>query len=184
MFLRKAFITYFSQPLTSPCPPPEGDKGGGWGIWLRLCSVLLFCTVFHGFAGGGQAKGEEKGKSEMAELMIEIDKNYKVLERLSTYFTFEEIEKEQNFYSNAGANLVALCKTATTKFARPDDDKYQELNHAMLTASENIDGVFKDKNKVITLEDVLWQVGLLRQTCADCHKHLDIKIGTGKHGKN
>lgn len=117
-------------------------------------------------------------------LMGEIDKNYKVLERLSTYFSFEEMEKEQKIYGDASANLVMLCKTATTKFARPDDDKYQELNPAMLTASENIDGALREKDKAVTLEDVLWQVGLLRQACADCHKHLDIKIGTGKQGKN
>ncbi|MBM4056218.1 MAG: hypothetical protein FJ264_16435 [Planctomycetes bacterium] len=183
MLLRKAFITYFSQPTTSPCPPPEGDKGEGRGIWLLLCSVILFCTVSNSFAGGDPVKGEEKEKSELAVLMIEIDKDYKVLERLSTYFTFEEVEKEQKVYGDASANLMALCKTATTNFARPDDDKYQELNHAMLMASENIDGVFKNKNIGITLEDVLWQVGLLRQTCADCHKHLDIKLGTGKQGK-
>ncbi|MCF6156690.1 MAG: hypothetical protein E3K36_15970 [Candidatus Brocadia sp.] len=153
-------------------------------VFLASLVVMLFCTVFNGFAGGEPVKGEEKEKGELAKLMGEIDKHYKVLERLSTYFSFEEVEKEQKLYDDASANLVALCKTATTKFARLDDDKYQELNHAMLTASENIDGVLRDKNEAVTLEDVLWQVGLLRQTCADCHKHLDIKLGTGKQSKN
>ncbi len=152
-------------------------------VFLANLVVILFCTAFHGFAGEEPVKEEEKEKSELAELMGEIDKNYKVLERLSTYFSFEEVEKEQKIYGDAGANLTALCKTATTKFARPDDGKYQELNHAMLMASENIDRVFYNKDKAVTLEDVLWQVGLLRQTCADCHKHLDVKIGSGKHGK-
>lgn len=78
MLLRKAFLTSFSQPLTSPCPPPEGDKGGGWGILLRLWSVLLFCTIFKGFAGGEPVKGEEKEKSELAEIMGEIDKVVRV----------------------------------------------------------------------------------------------------------
>ncbi|HHT9113556.1 MAG: hypothetical protein HZA47_00855 [Planctomycetes bacterium] len=54
---------------------------------------------------------------------------------------------------------MALCKTATTKFARPDDNKYQEFNHAMLTASENIAAIFKDANRVNSLEDVLWETG-------------------------
>ncbi|HHT9110547.1 MAG TPA: hypothetical protein ACFYDZ_05230 [Candidatus Brocadiaceae bacterium] len=151
--------------------------------FLASLMVMLFYTVFNGLAGGEPVKGEEKEKGELAELMGEIDKNYKVLERLSTYFSFEEVEKEQKIYGDASAHLTALCQTATTKFARPDDDKYQELNHAMLTASENIDGVLKIKDKAVTLEDVLWQVGLLRQTCADCHKHLDIKVGTGKQDK-
>jgi len=144
---------------------------------------VLFCTVFNGFAGGEPVKGDEPEKSELAVLMGEIDKSYKVLERLSTYFSFEEVEKELKVYGDASANLTALCKTATTKFARSEDGKYQELNLAMLTASENIEGLLRSKDKAVTLEDVLWQGGLLRQTCADCHKHLDIKIGTGKQGK-
>ncbi|MCF6153114.1 MAG: hypothetical protein E3K38_12660 [Candidatus Kuenenia stuttgartiensis] len=152
-------------------------------VFLASLTGMLFCTVFNGFAGGEPVKDEEKEKSELAVLMGEIDKNYKVLERLSTYFSFEEIEKELKIYGDASANLVTLCKTATTKFARPDDDTYQEINLAMLTASENIDGALRDKDESVTLEDVLWQIGRLRQTCADCHKHLDVKIGTGKHGK-
>ncbi len=67
MLLRKAFITYFSQP---PSPPK--------GIWLLLCSVMLFCTVFNGFAGEEPVKGEEKEKSELAEIMGEIDKVVRV----------------------------------------------------------------------------------------------------------
>lgn len=151
--------------------------------FLVSLTGMLLCAIFNVFAGGEPVKGVEKGESELVVLMAEIDRNYKVLERLSTYFSIEEIEKEQQVYGDASANLTALCKTATTKFARTDDDKYQEINFAMLAASENIDGVFRDKNESVTLEDVLWQVGQLRQTCADCHKHLDVKIGTGKHGK-
>lgn len=191
--LRKVFVTSFSQ---SPSPH-KGDRPSPVDIiqasgdacptnrviWLLLCSVVLFCTVFYGFAGGEPVKGDESEKSELAVLMGEIDKSYKVLERLSTYFSFEEVEKELKVYGDASANLTALCKTATTKFARSEDGKYQELNLAMLTASENIEGLLRSKDKAVTLEDVLWQVGLLRQTCADCHKHLDIKIGTGKQGK-
>ncbi|MDR4507457.1 MAG: hypothetical protein MRJ65_04340 [Candidatus Brocadiaceae bacterium] len=139
--------------------------------------VLLFYTVYSGFAG------EESEKNELAELMSEIDLKYKVLERLSTYFSFDEIEKEWELYGDASAHLAALCKTATMKFARPDDDRYQELNNAMLTASENIDVVFKERDRGDTIEDVVWQTGLLRQTCAACHKHLGIQIGSGKQGK-
>lgn len=99
MLLRKAFLASFSQP---PSPPFLR------GIWLRLCSVMLFCTVFNGFAGGEPVKGEEKERTELAVLMGDIDKNYKVLERLSTYFSFEEMEKEQKIYGDASANLVTL----------------------------------------------------------------------------
>ncbi len=95
--------------------------------FLASLGVTLFCTVFNGFAGGEPIKEEEKEKSELAVLMGEIDKYYKVLERLSTYFSFEEVEKEQKIYGDASANLATLCKTATMEFARPDDEKYQEL---------------------------------------------------------
>lgn len=152
-------------------------------VFLSSIVVALFGAAFNGFAGGEPVREEEKEKNELAALMGEIDKNYKVLERLSIYFSFEEVKKEQKIYGDASTNLTALCKTAAMKFARPDDDKYEELNHAMLTASENIEGVFRGENEGIILEDILWQIGLLRQTCADCHKHLDVKIGSGKHGK-
>ena len=145
--------------------------------------VVLLCTVFMVFIGMGLVKGEEKEKSELAELMGKIDAYSKVLDRLATYFSFDEVEKDQRIYDDATANLVALCKTATTKFARPDDNKYQEFYQAMLRASENIAAVFKDANKSNSLEDVLWQTGQLRQTCAACHKHLDIHIGPDKPGE-
>ncbi|MBF8277842.1 MAG: hypothetical protein HW390_2915 [Candidatus Brocadiaceae bacterium] len=144
--------------------------------------VLLLCTVFMVFVGMGLVKGEEKEKSELAQLMGKIDVHYKAQERLATYFSFDEVEKERKIYDDASANLAALCKTATTKFARPDDNKYQEFNQAMLTASENIASVFKDANKAHSLEDVLWETGQLRQSCAACHKHLDIRIGSEKQG--
>ena len=144
--------------------------------------VPLCCAVFLAFAGMEPVKGEGKEKSELAQLMGGIDVHYKALERLATYLSFDEAEKERKIYDDASASLAALCKTATTKFARPDDDKYQELNQAMLTASENIAAVFKDTNKAHSLEDVLWETGQLRQSCAACHKHLDIRIGSDKQG--
>ncbi len=55
--------------------------------------VLLFCAVFVAFAGMAPVKGEEKEKSELARLMGKIDTHYKALERLATYFSFDEVEK-------------------------------------------------------------------------------------------
>ncbi|TVL97575.1 MAG: hypothetical protein CV087_22195 [Candidatus Brocadia sp. WS118] len=144
--------------------------------------ALLFCTVFMVFAGLGLVKGDEKEKSELAELMCKIDAYSKALDRLATYFSFDEVEKERKIYEDTCANLVLLCKTATTKFERPDDNKYQEFNQAMLKASENIAAILKDANRANSLEDMLWETGKLRQTCVTCHKHLDIHIGSDKHG--
>ncbi|MBM4055434.1 MAG: hypothetical protein FJ264_12395 [Planctomycetes bacterium] len=147
------------------------------GAFFVSSVILIFCMVFNGFTGAAHAKEEEKEKSELAELMCGIDMHYKVLERLATYFSFEEIENEREIYANASSRLLTHCKTATTKFARPDDDKYQILNNAMLRASESINVMFAGTEKTYTLEDVLWQMGILRQSCSDCHKHLDIQFG-------
>jgi len=144
---------------------------------------MLFYAIFSGFPGGRTVHGEGEEKSGLALLMGDIDKNYKILERLSTYFAFEEAEKELAIYRDASTGLMTLCKTATTKFARPDDDKYQEFNNVMLTAAENIAGAFGNNHKTSSLEDVLWQTGLLRQSCADCHKHLGIITGPARHDK-
>ncbi|KAB2834070.1 MAG: hypothetical protein F9K48_07045 [Candidatus Brocadia sp.] len=145
--------------------------------------ALLFCTVFMVFTGLGLVKGDEKEKSELAGLMCKIDAYSKALDRLATYFSFDEVEKERKIYEDACANLVLHCKTATTKFERPDDKKYQEFNQAMLKASENIATILKDANRANSLEDMLWETGKLRQTCVTCHKHLDIHIGSDKHGE-
>ncbi len=145
--------------------------------------ALLFCTVFMVFTGLGLVKGDEKEKSELAELMCKIDVYSKTLDRLATYFSFAEVEKERKIYEDACANLVLLCKTATTKFERPDDNKYQEFNRAMLNTSENIAAILKDATGANSLEDMLWETGKLRQSCVTCHKHLDIHIGSDKHGE-
>lgn len=146
-------------------------------MFFVYSTILVFCIVFNGFMEDVQAKEEEEKKSELAKLMCEIDKHYKVLERLATYFSLEEIENERKIYGNASAHLAAFCKTAATKFARQGDDTYQSLNSAMLAASETINDALTGTENNSTLEDVLWQAGLLRQSCADCHKHLDIKFG-------
>ncbi len=51
-------------------------------------------------------KGEEKEKSELAELMGKRDVYSKVLDRLATYFSFDEVEKDQRIYADACANLL------------------------------------------------------------------------------
>jgi hypothetical protein len=71
---------------------------------------------------------------------------------------------------------VILTKSIRRKFSKPDDWTYEELMEKMQIAAEKMVEVAKDNDKEGALEDAQWQVRLLRQTCAKCHKHLDIHI--------
>ncbi|MDR4507469.1 MAG: hypothetical protein MRJ65_04400 [Candidatus Brocadiaceae bacterium] len=136
--------------------------------------VGVFCIANYGFTEDASEKPEEKEKSELAKLMGQIDKNYKATEEISGYYTYGD--EEWKIIGDASANLINLCKVAVKKFARPDDPKYQQLNKAMLEESEKMHEVFERRDQVGSLEDAQWQVRRLRQTCAVCHKHLDIHL--------
>lgn len=121
-----------------------------------------------------EAPKAEKEKSELAKIMSEIDKNYKAVEQISGYYKYTAHDWE--IVSESSANIVNLTKTIISKFSRPDDRKYQELNKTMLAEAEKMLEVAKNSNQQGALEDAQWQVRRLRQTCAVCHKHLGIHI--------
>lgn len=116
----------------------------------------------------------EKEKSELAKLMEDIDKNYKVVEEMSGWYKYKK--KHWKTILEAGQNIAALAKSIRRKFSRPEDWTYQELMEKMQIAAEDMVDIAKNNDKEGALEDAQWQVRLLRQTCAKCHKHLDIHI--------
>ena len=116
----------------------------------------------------------EKEKSELAKLMGEIDKSYKAVEQISGYYNYSD--KDWRVIAEASANIIQLSKTVISKFSRPDDKKYQDLNKSMLVEAEKMLEVTTRKDERGALEDAQWQVRRLRQTCAVCHKHLGIHL--------
>ena len=135
------------------------------GLIIGVCGI-----VSYGFA----EEAPKKEKSELAKIMSEIDKSYKAVEVISGYYKFSN--NEWKTIAESSTNIIQLSKTVISKFPRPDDRKYQELNKTMLTEAEKMLEVTEHKDEKGALEDAQWQVRRLRQTCALCHKHLGIHI--------
>ncbi|KKO18554.1 MAG: hypothetical protein DCC43_13555 [Candidatus Brocadia sp.] len=140
-------------------------------IFAGLVAVICLVAA-HSFAEE-KPKGE-KEKSELAKIMGEIDKSYKAVEQISGYYKYSD--NDWSVIAEASANIVQLAKVVISKFPRPDDKKYQDLNKLMLTEAEKMLEVTSHKNERGALEDAQWQVRRLRQTCAVCHKHLGIHL--------
>ena len=135
-----------------------------------IAGVCMIGT--QGFAE--EAPKVEKEKSELAKIMGEIDKSYKAVEQISGYYKYTN--DDWKVIAESGTNIVQLTKTVISKFSRPDDKKYQDLNKSMLLEAEKMLEVTSHKDEKGALEDAQWQVRRLRQTCAVCHKHLGIHI--------
>ncbi|MCR4290584.1 MAG: cytochrome c [Candidatus Scalindua sp.] len=116
----------------------------------------------------------EKEKSELALMMEDIDKDYKIVEEISGYYKYKKKQWKQIL--EAGENIAKITKKVRIKFAKPDDFKYEEQMKIMQVEAEKMAEIAKNGDKEGALEDQQWQVRRLRQTCAICHKHLDIHI--------
>ena len=158
-----------------------------WGILIiyggkiLLRSAFLAGMVFGVFGvfglliNSGFAEEEsKKEKSELAKIMAEIDKNYKAVEQISGYYKYSD--NEWKLIAESSSAIVELAKVVISKFPRPDDKKYQDLNKTMLVEAEKMYEVTNNKSEKGALEDAQWQVRRLRQTCAVCHKHLGIHL--------
>ena len=127
--------------------------------------------------GADELMGEEqpeKEKSELALMMQDIDDSYKAVEEMSGYYKYKK--KQWRIILEAGENIVKITKKVRIKFAKPDDWTYEELMELMQVEAKKMAEIAKNKDKDGSLEDQQWQVRRLRQTCAKCHKHLDIHI--------
>jgi len=116
----------------------------------------------------------EKEKSELALMMQDIDDSYKAVEEMSGYYKYKK--KQWRIILEAGENIAKITKKVRIKFAKPDDFKYEEQMKIMQEEAKKMAEIAKNKDKDGSLEDQQWQVRRLRQTCAICHKHLDIHI--------
>lgn len=139
------------------------------GLIVGICGIMA--TVF---ADEPPPRQEKEEKSELAKLMNEIDKSYKAVEEISGYYKYSD--NDWKIIDEASANIVRLTKVVISKFSRPDDRKYQDLNKTMLTEAEKMNEIVGHKGEQGALEDAQWQVRRLRQTCAVCHKHLGIHL--------
>ena len=138
------------------------------GLIVGICSMMTYV-----FADEPPPK-QEKEKSELAKIMNEIDKSYKAVEEISGYYKYSD--NDWKVIAESSKNIAQLSKTVISKFPRPDDQKYQDLNKTMMAEAEKMHDIVSRKGEQGALEDAQWQVRRLRQTCALCHKHLGIHL--------
>ena len=158
-------------------------------VLIALCIFSIVCFQYKNnvegsdkfipteqIEGSDELMGEEpeKEKSELALMMQDIDESYKLVEEMSGYYKYKK--KQWKIVLKAGENIAKVTKKVRIKYAKPDDWTYEELMEMMQVEAEKMAEIAKNKDKDGALEDQQWQVRRLRQTCAKCHKHLDIHI--------
>src|SRR3989304_168275 len=119
------------------------------GLLVGICGMMT-CV----FADEPPPK-QEKEKSELAKIMNEIDKSYKAVEEISGYYKYSD--NDWKVIAESSANIAKLTKIIISKFSRPDDQKYQDLNKTLLTESEKMHEIFihsyiRAKKKNYTLD--------------------------------
>ena len=120
----------------------------------------------------GEVPQEEK--SELALMMQDIDESYKAVEEMSGYYKYKK--KQWKIILKAGETIEKVTKKVRIKYAKPDDFKYEDQMKLMQVEAKKMAEIAKNKDADGALEEQQWQVRRLRQTCAICHKHLDIHI--------
>ncbi len=120
----------------------------------------------------GEVPQEEK--SELALMMQDIDESYKIVEEMSGYYQYKKKQWKQIL--EAGENIAKVTKKVRIKYAKPDDFKYEDQMKLMQVEAKKMAEIAKNNDADGALEEQQWQVRRLRQTCAICHKHLDIHI--------
>ncbi len=170
-------------------------------VLIALCIFSIVCIQFvinvegsdqyipvEKIEGADELMGEEQPeeeKSELALMMQDIDESYKVVEEMSGYYKYKKKQWKQIL--KAGENIAKVTKKVRIKYAEPDDWTYEELMEMMQVEAKKMAEIAKNHENEGALEEQQWQVRRLRQTCAKCHKHLDIHIYPNlyktKHGE-
>lgn len=139
-------------------------------LWfIPAIAVLLIINQYDVLS----AEKHESGK--LLALMKDIDRDYKEVEVISGYYSYSE--EDWNTIYDAGLGIAEMTAEVQKEFGRPDNKKYQQLMEQMRIEAEKMADIVKEKREQEgALEDVQWQVRKLRNTCANCHKLLNIHI--------
>lgn len=142
-----------------------------YGFLKFLPSIVFFLIINQLFV----LSAENSKPNKLLTLMEDIDRSYKASEVISGYYNYSE-EDWDTIY-DSGVKIAELTKQVQDEFARPDDKEYQRLMEQMrVEAQKMADIAKKNRGQEGSLEDVQWQVRKLRNTCANCHRLLNIHI--------
>lgn len=143
-----------------------------YGVYLKGGIVVflfaLFVNLFTCSADGSESK-------ELAELMKRIDTKYKAAEAISGYYEFSD-ENWDTFF-DSGKVVAEITEKVQEKYGRPGNAKYQRLMEEMRDSAQKMADVVKNnKGAEGSLEEVQWQVRRMRNSCAHCHRLLNIHL--------
>jgi len=144
---------------------------------LKIKNFLIFLSFVALLFTINQAafSAEKKTSSELTRLMVDIDRSYKKSEAISGYYDYSD--EEWDILYDSGSVVSRLTKQVQAKYGRPDNKKYEDLMEAMRVAAQKMaDIANKKRGEDGALEDVQWQVRKLRNSCAECHRLLNIHI--------
>lgn len=131
--------------------------------------AVLFAACHTAFAGGGGGHGR------LEQLMKDIDRDYKEVEVISGYYEYSK--DNWNTIYDAGLGIMKMTEEVQRDFGRPGNGRYQQLMEQMrIEAAKMAEIVKRNAGAEGSLEDVQWQVRRLRNTCADCHRLLNIHL--------
>lgn len=141
-------------------------------FFSKTCATVFIFTILTNLF---ITVSDAKESKELAKLMKEIDTKYKMAEAISGYYQFSD-EDWQTFYES-GTKVAELTEIVQEKFGRPDNGQYNKLMEVMRDAAQKMaDVVKKSKGEEGSLEEVQWQVRRLRNSCANCHRLLNIHL--------
>ncbi len=141
-------------------------------FFSKTCvTVFIFSIITNLFIISSHAKES----NELAQLMKDIDTKYKMAEAISGYYQFSD-EDWQTFY-DSGTKVSELTEIVQEKYGRPGNPQYERLMEEMRDSAQKMaDVVKKSKGEEGSLEEVQWQVRRMRNSCANCHRLLNIHI--------
>jgi hypothetical protein len=147
----------------------------------RLGLVFLaigFFILWEGCALGGpeeKAKEEDPKKKEMKELMKKIDDWYKKSQERMGYYLLTESDWE--VFLRTGEVITKQSDVMLQKFVPKEDKIYLKETKDMKKHSEDIAKAAGERYHG-AYEDIQYSFGRLRNTCKNCHNHLEIQIYT------
>lgn len=146
-------------------------------IWFILLATSFF-ILWEGRVSGGpdkEKKEEDPKKKELKELMKKIDHWYKQSQERMGYYLLTESDWE--VFLKTGETISKLSDVVLKKFAPPDDKVYLKETKDMKRHAEDMVKAATERYTG-AYEDIQYSFGRLRNTCKNCHNHLEIQIYT------
>ncbi len=155
-----------------------GIKSGGLCRIILLTSFTLFMSTL---LSAGLSHADEKKEAddtenkEIKELMKKLDKHYKAAQERMGYYVLSD--SDWATLLKTGEVISRLTDRVLKEFVPPDDKEFLKFSQEM---KKRADEIYKSANEKYlgAYEDIQYSFGRLRNSCKNCHNHLEIQIYT------